>query len=483
MHIGNLRTALYCYLLAKKEGSNFVLRIEDTDQQRKVEGAIENIVQTLHWAGLSPDEGVMLDSNGNIAQRGDKGPYIQSERLDIYQQYAQQLITSGNAYYAFDTPEELDRMRSEQLAAGVASPRYDSSVRGRMKNGLTMSSEEVQSKLDAGNPYVVRLLVPENRLITANDRIRGKVEWQSHTVDDTVLLKSDGFPTYHLAHVVDDHLMEVGLVLRGEEWLPSFPKHILLFEALGWEPPQYGHFPLILNKDKTKLSKRQNDVTVQDYIDQGYLPEVILNFLALLGWNPGTEQEIFTLEELTEQFSLERVQKAGAVFEREKLDWLQGQWMRRFPIKEFTERIRVSISSQYPDSQTDNSLEQKAALIQDRITFFHEAPEMLSYFYSEPKVDIELIANKKQKVTPDMVPELITILTSVLSEVDDANWNNEHLKEVLFNLCEEKELKRGQVLWPLRAILTGLPYSPGAFEVAAVLGKEKTMERLEKAKG
>ena len=474
LHVGGLRTALFNYLLAKQAGGAFILRVEDTDQERSVEGAVENILETLQWAGLNPDEGVTPEG-----EKGDKGPYVQSKRLDLYKEYAQKLLSSGHAYYAFDTTEDLDRMREEEQKAGNPAPKYDLSVRMRMSNSLTMGEEDTAAKILAGNPYVIRLKIPENQTITANDEIRGKVEFKSHTVDDAVLLKSDGFPTYHLANVVDDHLMEIDLVLRGEEWLPSLPKHLLLYEAFGWGAPKFAHVPLLLNPGGGKLSKRQGDVSASDFIEKGYLPEAMINFLALLGWNPGSTDELFSLEELIEKFSLERVQKGGAVFDTEKLDWLQGQWMRRMPIEEFADRILTIVKEKYPDASGDTDFSTKAALIQERITFFHEAPEMLSFFYEDPKFDMDLIANKKQKVTPEMVPEVLPLIIGSLDGIQE--WNAETLKDTLFALAEEKGYKNGQLLWPLRAILTGLPYSPGAFEVAKVLGKEETINRLKKA--
>jgi len=294
-------------------------------------------------------------------------------------------------------------------------------------------------------------------------------------------MKSDGFPTYHLAHVVDDHLMDINLVVRGEEWLSSLPKHLLLFKFLGWEAPEYAHVPLLLNKDKSKLSKRQNDVATEDYIKKGYLPEALLNFLALLGWNPGTTQEIFSMPELIEAFSLERVQKSGAIFDTEKLDWIQGQWIRKIPVAEFAARIKPLVEEKFREAKADANFTEKAALIQERITFFNEAPDMLSYYYEEPKVTMELLAAKKQKLTPEIVPEMLKLLVETLKEVDEKQWNEEGLKELLFEVADKKELKKGQILWPLRAALTGLPFSPGAFEVAEVLGKEVTIKRLENA--
>lgn len=477
LHIGGLRTALYAYLVAKQSGGSFILRIEDTDQTRAVDGATENILRTLEWAGLRPDEGVILQ-DGQINQTGSHGPYIQSQRTEMYREHAQKLIDAGHAYYAFDTKEDLDRMREEENKAGNPAPKYDSSVRMRMVNSLTLTPEEVDQKIKDGVPYAIRMKVPDGNVVRFNDDVRGKVEFKGIDIDDQILLKSDGFPTYHLANVVDDHFMDINLVIRGEEWLSSTPKHLLLFEFFGWDAPRYAHVPLLLNKDKSKLSKRQNDVAAEDYMTKGYLPESVINFLAFLGWNPGTTEEFFSLEDLVEQFDLSRVQKGGAVFDPERLDWFQGQWIRRLPTEEFAKRIHPLVIDAYPLAKDDENFAEKASLIQERITFFPEAPEMLSYYYVEPKVDRELMANKKQKVTTDMLPSVLSLLQETLNSVEDANWNEEHLKEILFAIADKKELKKGQVLWPLRALLTGLPFSPGAFEVAAILGKEKTMQRI-----
>lgn len=480
LHIGGLRTALYSYLIARQTDGKFILRIEDTDQTRAVEGAVENILRTLHWAGLDPDEGVMLRNNA-VVQEGAKGPYIQSERFEVYKKYAEELLEKGNAYYAFDTKEELDRMREEESKAGNAAPKYDASVRMRMKNSLTLTAKETQQLLDDGMPYAIRMKVPEGNVVRFTDDIRGNVEFRGIEIDDQILIKSDGFPTYHLAHVVDDHLMETDIVIRGEEWLSSTPKHLLLFEYFGWQAPRYAHVPLLLNKDKSKLSKRQNDVAAEDYMTQGYLPEAMLNFLALLGWNPGTTQELFSLEELIEQFSLERIQKAGAVFDPERLLWFQGQWMRRFSLDEFLERILPAVSHVYPQAANDARLAERAALIQERITFINEAPEMLSYFYTEPEVNMDIIANPKQKVDAADVPKYLQMLIDTLEGIDEKSWNADYLKETLLAAVEKNGVKNGQLLWPLRAVLTGLPFSPGAFEVAAALDKETVLKRVKHA--
>jgi nondiscriminating glutamyl-tRNA synthetase len=468
-----LRTALLNHLLSKKTKGNFLMRIEDTDRERLVPGAVENMLRGLAWAGIVPDEGVMLDPNGEVIQKGTHGPYFQSERLPLYKKYADELIAKGHAYHCFCTPERLAEMRKQQEERKQA-PMYD-------RHCTKLSKEEVKAKMDSGERYVIRMKVPHEKTVSFTDDIRGEVRFQGHTIDDQVLLKGDGFPTYHLAHVVDDHLMETDLVIRGEEWLSSLPKHLLLFEWLGWTPPRYAHVPLLLGKDRKKLSKRDGDVAVEEYIKKGYLPEVMVNFVALLGWNPGTTQEMFTMEELVEQFELERMQKAGAIFDLEKLDWLQGQWMRKFSVSDFAKRILPDVSAKYPAAKSDKHFEQKAALIQERVTFFTEATEMMSFFYVRPSVHKELLSNEKQKVSANMLPDVFAFLIPALEKIDAKQWSSEHLQAIMIPLIKEKGFKNGQVLWPMRAALTGLPFSPGAFEVAGALGKDESMERLRAA--
>lgn len=473
LHVGGLRTALFAWLIAKQTKGRFLLRIEDTDQERSVEGAVENILSTLHWAGLDPDEGVMM-RKGLVAQEGTKGPYIQSERLELYQKYAEQLLKDGHAYPCFCTPERLTKMREDQMARKQA-PMYD-------RHCAHLPKKEVEERLARGDAHVLRLLVPHERIFTYADEIRGEVTFQGHTVDDQVLIKSDGFPTYHLAHVVDDHLMEIDLVIRGEEWLSSTPKHLLLFERLGWKAPKYAHVPLLLNADRTKLSKRQQSVAAEEYIQKGYLPETLINFLALLGWNPGSEQEMFSLEELTGAFSLERVQKAGAIFDLAKLDWLQGQWIRKLPLAEFADRLQMLTAERFPEAAHDAHFKDKAALIHERVTFLKEGPDMLTFFYVDPKVDTDLLANAKQKVSKELLPKIFKVLVEALENISEDEWTVDSLKEKLLACAKKEELSQGQLLWPLRAALTGLPYSPGAFEVAVALGKETTLLRLEAAR-
>ena len=470
LHVGGLRTALYSYLMAKKETDGvFLLRIEDTDQERSVPGAIENIIKSLAWAGIQADEGVML-RKGKAAQIGRKGPYIQSERLDLYKKYAAELLASGSAYPCFCTSERLEQMREEQMKDKRA-PMYD-------RLCMSLPKEEVDRRLNAGEPHVLRMKIPRNQIIEFQDEIRGKVSFQGSVVDDQVLLKSDGFPTYHLAHVVDDHLMDIDLVIRGEEWLSSLPKHLLLFQYLGWNPPRYAHVPLLLNKDRSKLSKRQGSVAVEEYIAKGYLPEALINFLAMLGWNPGTTQELFSLPELIDAFEIDRIQKSGAIFDIEKLDWIQGQWIRRLAPEEFAARIKPLVEAKYSDATSDKDFVEKAKLIQDRLLFFPEAPEMLSFLYEEPAVDKDMLASEKQKVTKEILPEILQSLVETLESVSD--WSLDNIKAALEKSLVTSTYKKGQILWPLRVALTGKPFSPGAYEVAAVLGRGATLKRLRK---
>lgn len=478
LHIGALRTALLNFIVAAQTKGTFILRIEDTDQQREVKGAVEDFLHVLHWAGIDPDEGVVME-DGVITEKGAHGPYTQSKRFDLYRKYAQELIDKRFAYYAFDTKEELDHMRERESQAGNPAPKYDASIRATMKNSLTLPEEEWKKRIENGDPYVVRMLIPEGNVVRFQDEIRGKVEFKGMEIDDQILIKSDGFPTYHLANVVDDHAMQIDMVIRGEEWLSSTPKHLLLYEYFGWPAPRFAHVPLLLNPGGGKLSKRQGDVSVRDFIDKGYLPEAIINFIALLGWNPGTTQEMFTMDELIETMSLERIQKGGAVFDIERLNWFQGQWMRSIAPEEFAARIQPLVAKVHPSAGADPKFIERATLIQERITFDHEAPEMLSYYYEEPAIDIEMIASKKQKLDQKLAKEMIDLLIATLEPLDD--FSETSLHNVLFAVCEDKDIKKGQLLWPLRAVLTGLPFSPGAFEVAAALGKEKTLARLTRA--
>jgi glutamyl-tRNA synthetase len=475
VHIGSLRTALYAYLFAKQHKGHFILRIEDTDQARYVEGAIESLLRTLEWAGLEYDEGPQPD---DLKQwKGENGPYIQSQRTERYQKHAQILLEHGQAYRCLCSLERLDQMRAEQQAKKMA-PMYD-------KKCLNRPKEEITQLLEQKVPHVVRLNVPWNETLRFRDTIRGDMEFDSNTIDDQVLLKSDGFPTYHLANVVDDHFMEVTHVIRGEEWLPSTPKHIYLYRAFDWKAPEFAHIPLLLNKDKTKLSKRQNDVAVEDYIAKGYLPEAVLNFIALLGWHPGEgeTQEIFSLAELVERFSLEKVHKAGAVFDPERLGWFNGHYVRQLSVEAFTEKLIPFLEKEAwfkggkEGLQTD-SAQRALKSIQPRIKTLSEAPAQLSYLLTDSlEYDLALLENEKMKVDRAMAQKSLQAATEDLQKCEDFA-SEESLKICLTQTIERLGLKNGQVLWPLRVALTGQPFSPGAFEMGMILGKERTLKRI-----
>ena len=331
VHVGSLRTALYNYLFAKQNDGTFVLRLEDTDRTRYQEGSVENLLNALYTTGVVPDEGLQL-VDGKPVENGEYGPYIQSERLDIYKKYIQQLIDEGKAYYCFCSKERLTQLREEQKKAGE-TPRYD----GHCRN---LSPEEVQKRIANGDPYVIRLKLPENTDITFDDVVRGKITINTKEMDDQVLIKEDGFPTYHFAVVIDDHLMKITHVIRGEEWLPSTPKHVYLYQCFGWQPPTFVHLSNILNEDHKKLSKRQGDVAVGDFLAKGYLPEALVNFLALLGWSPEDDQEIFSLEELEKAFDIHRISNSGAVFDREKLNWMNGQYIKKASVDTIVDGIQ-----------------------------------------------------------------------------------------------------------------------------------------------
>lgn len=482
LHVGGLRTALYAYLIAKKhEQGIFALRIEDTDQGRLVEGAIENIVQTLHWAHIPIDEGVDLTDDAQITQKGTQGPYIQSERLDIYKKHVQQLIDSGAAYYAFDSSEELTKMRELQQIQKKAT-HYD---RMNMTNECTIGREETQKRIAQGDAYVIRLKVPEDRIITFTDKIRGTISVHTKEVDDQILLKSDGFPTYHLAVVVDDHTMGVTDVIRGEEWISSTPKHILLYEAFGWEPTTFAHLPLLVNESKQKLSKRHGDVAVEDFKAKGYLPEALVNFIAFLGWNPGTDQEIFSLNELIEAFDISRISKSSAVFNREKLDWYNAQYIKMLSPEDLFERalpflVNAGLMSNQEALAQKQWILQALALEQSRAHTLVELVDAVQFiFATDLMYDSALLVWKKS--THEDAKAKLTELHAFLEKIDTENWNLEHISSEVKQWIETQGYQNGDVLWPLRVALSGRKNSPGPFEIAAVLQKEKTCTRIQAA--
>ncbi len=478
LHVGGLRTALYNYLFARKEGGAYILRIEDTDQSRLVPGAVESLVRSLDIFGLNADEGVCL-KDGSVTEVGDHGPYEQSKRLNVYKEYGDKLIESKHAYYCFCTPERLTEIR-EIAQANKQAPKYD-------KHCLSLDPSEVQKKIEEEIPHVIRLNVTPNEEVSFHDMVRGVVTFNTKEVDDQVLLKSDGFPTYHLANVVDDYLMGITHVIRGEEWLPSTPKHVLLYQAFGWPVPAFAHLPLLLNPDKSKLSKRQGDVAVEDYLKKGYLKEALLNFVALLGWNPGkgSTQEIFTLTELVEQFDFTHIHKGGAVFDHQKLDWMNGEYIKRLPLDELFQRMiegdvfdRDFIKSAPASMQTEEYLHKVLSIEQDRLVTLGDFGKENPFFFVEELAYESKLLVWKENSLEDTKSALEKAII-VLEEATPTMWES---KEALQGyLLEAAGEKRGDFLWPLRVALTGAQKSPSPAEVAWVLGKEASILRLNKA--
>lgn len=471
MHIGNFRSALYDYLFAKKHGGVFVLRIEDTDRTRLVEGGVENIVRTLAAMGLSYEEGPFLKENGEIEQRGDKGPYIQSERLEIYREHIERLRETGHVYPCFCTPERLDEVRKAQ-EANKQPTGYDRHCRA-------LPADEAEQRIGAGERHVFRFKMPDAGETDFHDLIRGPVKFRNDLLDDYVLLKGDGYPTYHLAAIVDDHLMDITHVIRGEEWLSSTPKHLLLYKAFGWVPPQFAHLPLLLNADRSKLSKRQGDVAVEDYLEQGYLPEAIANFAALLGWNPSDTREIYDLRELAEAFKLEDVNSAGAVFNREKLDWINGKYLRAMPLETLAGRARPAFERAGVDvtKLTDAEFGGLLALERERVKTLSELPEATAFLFVDvPDYPAERLCWKAQS-REDALSKLAET-AQVLEGLDASEFDQVTLEKCLKDMIETNGWKNGEVLWPLRVALSGREQSPGPFEIMAVLGKMKAIRRV-----
>jgi glutamyl-tRNA synthetase len=459
LHVGGLRTALYNYLFARKSGGAFILRIEDTDKTRSVEGAVENLLLALDWAGLEFDEGP--------GKGGAHGPYIQSERLTLYRDHALQLIADGKAYYAFDRPEELDEMRKTLEKEGK-NPKYD-------RRALRLSSDEVRKKLESGQPAVVRMKVPDSPTIAFDDLVRGHVEFSGDQVDDQVLLKSDGYPTYHLANVVDDHLMGVTHVIRGEEWLSSTPKHVLLYRFFGWDLPQFAHLPLLLNPDKSKLSKRQGDVAVEDYRKKGYLPEALLNFVAFLGWNPGGERELFSLKDLVEEFSLERVGKSGAVFNPDKLNWLNFEHLRRKPDPEVLAMLKEVLKEMLPDipPYEDAYLFSVIAAMRERVTFARDFVVKSPYFFRPPdEYDPEGITKRWKHETGHH----LGILAEEFSRLADPS--REDYESALHRIAASLGIGNGELIHPLRLAVSGMGIGPGLYDILFILGRDETVRRI-----
>jgi len=487
LHIGGVRTALYNYLFAKNKGGKMILRIEDTDQARFVEGAEQYIIESLKWCGIEFDESVVAG--------GEFGPYKQSERKAMYLPYAEQLVKDGFAYYAFDTSEELTAMRERMKAAGVPSPQYNAVTRTTMQNSLALSEDEVKKRMDAGEAYVVRIKMPRNEEVKLNDIIRGWVVVNTNHMDDKVIFKSDGMPTYHLANVVDDYMMKISHVIRGEEWLPSAPLHVLLYKYLGWEDamPEFAHLPLILKPDGNgKLSKRDGDrlgfpvfptqwmnpetkEVSSGYRESGYIKQAFINMLSFLGWNPGTTQEIFSMEGLIEAFSLDRVGKAGAKFDVDKTRWFNQQYLRSKSKEELAQDLQVILKENGVEAE-DNFVATVCDQLKERATFVKDMWEEGRYYFEAPtSFDEKTIRKKWKEDTPKYVLELKDRLAEL------ADFTPENIEEAFKKYLEENELGMGKLLPAFRVCLTGLGMGPSLFDIASLLGKEETIKRMETA--
>ncbi|MBD3748889.1 MAG: glutamate--tRNA ligase [Sphingobacteriales bacterium] len=483
LHIGGVRTILFNYLFAKRHHGEFILRIEDTDQTRFVEGAEEYIFNCLKWCGLEPNEGP--------EQGGPYGPYRQSERKPVYKKYAEQLVKEGHAYYAFDTPEELESKRQV-----IENFRYDHHTRMQMRNSLTIPHEAVESLIKEGTPHVIRIKMPENEQIHFTDMIRGEVSFNSSEVDDKVLLKADGMPTYHLAVVVDDYLMKISHAFRGEEWLPSAPVHILLWKYLGWaeQMPQWAHLPLILKPDgHGKLSKRDGqrlgfpvyainwiDPKTQEkadgFMDVGFLPQAFLNMLAMLGWNDGTDQELFTLDELIDKFSLDRVHKGGAKFDYEKAKWYNAEWIKRSSAEELLPYVKDVLLRKGIENFDNQYLQTVIDLVKERCTLLTDFYQQASFFFEAPvQYDLNAVKPKWGKEKAEFFKAFAQSL------VAENELNSEALEANFKALAAEKTIKVGELMLPFRIMLVGGKFGPQVFDIASLLGKDETISRIEKA--
>ncbi len=460
MHIGNLRTALYTYLLTRSKGGKFILRIEDTDQERLVEGATDVIYRTMKDTGLIHDEGPDVG--------GDYGPYIQSERRGIYKEYAEKLVELGHAYYCFCSKERLDDLREKQEAAKVPT-KYD---------GLCsrLTKEEVEAKIAAGEPYVIRQKMPKYGKTTFKDEVFGEISVENAILDDNVLLKADGLPTYNFANVIDDHLMNITHIIRGSEYLSSTPKYNLLYEAFGWEIPTYIHVSPVMRDAQKKLSKRDGDASYEDFIKKGFLKEAIVNYIALLGWSPGGDREKYTIDELIEIFDVKGISKSPAIFDPNKLAWLNGEYIRELSAEEFHEKALPWYEGVITNPDID--LKEVSALLQKRCEKLSDIPEQVDFFDSLPDYDIEMYTHKKMKTNPENSLISLEKALEVIKGIED--WTFDNIHDALMNLVAEMEVKNGIVLWPIRVAVSGKAFTPGGgVEIAYILGKEETIRRIE----
>ena len=463
LHLGGLRTALYTYLFAKKYGGKFILRIEDTDQEREVPGAVDLIYQSLRAAGLDYDEGPDVG--------GDYGPYIQTQRRDIYPKYAWELVEKGGAYPCFCTKEEIDAARQAAEARGETY-KYD-------KRCMHIPLEEAKRRIAAGEPYVIRQNVPTTGKASFDDILYGHVEVDCDTLDDNVLIKADGLPTYNFANVVDDHLMRITHVMRGTEYLSSAPKYNLLYEAFGWTPPIYVHLPVVMKDASRKLSKRYGDPSFEDLLAMGYLKDAIINFIALLGWSPkDTDNEFFTLDELVKAFDEHGLNKSPSIFDMNKLTWFNAEYMRRLPFEEYYEKALPWLTRVLPADRFD--LRRLAELLQGRTEVLSRLPEMVDFLAQMPDYDLALYTHKKMKTNPEVALKALLLCRPVLQQLTD--WTEAALHDAVMAVIPDSGMKNGQVLWPLRIAITGRESTPGgAFEMAYLLGREETLRRLDAA--
>lgn len=475
VHIGSLRTALYNYLFAKKTEGKYLLRVEDTDQTRLVEGALEGMLSAMAWAGINHTEGVMMDENHQVFQEGENGPYIQSQRLDIYRTYIQQLLDSGHAYYCFCSRERLDELRESQKAEGNTA-KYD----GHCKS---LTKEQIEENLRNNVPHVVRLKLPENYDITFNDIVRGQVTVNTNDIDDQVLMKTDGFPTYHMAVIVDDHLMGVTHVIRGEEWLPSTPKHVYLYEAFGWEAPTFVHLPNILNQDRKKLSKRQGDVAVEDFRRKGYLKEALVNYVALLGWSPDDNQEIFTMEELEHAFNLEKVSKSGGVFDVAKLNWMNNQYIKAHDLDELTELcipfvVEAGLMTQQEAEARRAWLRLAVETVRESMDYLLMFPEKIKLLLEEHIGSIEPDAMEFMKL--EHMAQLADAVEAKISSADEVT--EEFVGAMFKEIQKEFGIKGKNLFMGTRVLLTGQMHGPDINKLLTLLGKDKLLIRIEEAR-
>jgi len=470
VHIGSLRTALYNYLFAKKNNGSYILRIEDTDQSRLVGGAVENMLNILKWCGVDHNEGVMMQE-GVITQTGEYGPYIQSERLEIYKKYIRQLLDDGYAYYCFCSKERLDHVREEQISKGE-TPKYDGCCRD-------ISLEEARKRAEAGESCVIRLKLPVNKDIVFTDVVRGHVIVNTGDLDDQVLIKTDGFPTYHFAVVVDDHLMGITHVIRGEEWVISTPKHVYLYEAFGWKAPVFVHLPNILNTERKKLSKRHGDVAATDFKNKGYLPEGLINYLALVGWSPDSEQEIFQMEDLIQSFSLKRVSKSGGIFDTNKLNWVNSQFIREYDLDVIAELsipflVNAGYISEEDAKKKINWVKDMISILRDRMSYLGEIKKEAAIFFNdaiEPKDD-----EAKEVLKLSHIQELLNIFEE---KVKDAETIDQDFGKIVFKQIQKETGFKGKNLYmPIRVMLTGEVHGPDMGMTLKVLGKEKILSRI-----